>query len=176
MERRTIYSCLVTIGVTLSSLEGAPDITEEFQRVKKIYFKGCLVHHPDKGGSEEVFKSLLAAWEVVRDLYDKRQVHAQGFPYYFAGVGVQQEREVKAPKGGAAGGPRPSWEWFQETANEPVPTYMVERAKSGRSACVEKSVVVSSTGCLQPLRFCFLPFSPFIFPPTHPLTHSSRRG
>ena len=37
-----------------------------------------------------------------------------------------------------AGMPTPSWDFYYAAAEEPIPTYRVELAKSGRSACSAK--------------------------------------
>ena len=46
------------------------------KELTKAYRKACLKHHPDKGGSEDEFKELCNAYEILndpekRELYDK---------------------------------------------------------------------------------------------------------
>jgi len=60
--------------------------------IKKAYRKLCLKHHPDKGGDEQVFKEVNAAYEILsdekkREIYDEHGLE-----------GVEQE-------GGPGGGP-----------------------------------------------------------------------
>jgi DnaJ family protein A protein 2 len=50
--------------------------TATAQEIKKAYRKKAVIHHPDKGGSEEKFQELAGAYEVLsdpekRDTYDK---------------------------------------------------------------------------------------------------------
>lgn len=54
---------------------GVPKEATE-QEIKKAFRKATLQHHPDKGGDENTFKELNAAYEVLsnaekRQLYDK---------------------------------------------------------------------------------------------------------
>jgi len=62
--------------------------------IKKAYRKLCLKHHPDKGGDEQTFKEISAAYEIIsdekkRELYDQHGLE-----------GVEQEGG-----GGGGGGP-----------------------------------------------------------------------
>lgn len=58
MSRRTIGACLATLGVAAADLEGCGTSEDEFNAVKRRYFKGVLRHHPDKGGDAAVFREL----------------------------------------------------------------------------------------------------------------------
>jgi len=102
--------------------------------VKKVYFKAALTLHPDKGGDPADFRALQEAWESVRQLWDSSRINPAGFPYYFGGVGGADK--ASAPSGRT--GPTPSWEWFADAAEEAIPSYRVELAKSGRSQCKAK--------------------------------------
>ena len=46
------------------------------QEIKKIYKKLAIKHHPDRGGDQEKFKEIAAAYEVLIDK-DKRQIYDQ---------------------------------------------------------------------------------------------------
>ena len=136
--KRTIVECLTVIGVTVEAFGGAESVEDEFAAIKKIYFRRILVTHPDKGGDPALFREVQTNWEVLRELYDKGKVHSKGFVYYFSGEGKQHKAEnveVHAAAFSDPNRPMPSWDWFAEAADEPVPAYRVEKAKSGRSAC-----------------------------------------
>jgi hypothetical protein len=158
----TIRACLAALGVTSAeTFGGCVDAGEEFSAVKKLYFRLALASHPDKGGDEARFREarvpairicagLLArctltpalvsvvlaqvqeAWEALRQLYDSGKVHASGFSFYLGGAGAAAKA---APPSGRTGQPTPSYEWFADAAEEAVPSYKVELAKSGRSQC-----------------------------------------
>jgi len=64
MSKTTITACLITLGVTSADVSGKQDIQQEFTVIKKAYFRGVLVAHPDKGGDAKVFRELQQAWEV----------------------------------------------------------------------------------------------------------------
>lgn len=135
-NKTTIIECLEVIGVRLEHINGADGIEGEFAAIKKVYFKAILVAHPDKGGDASVFREIQTNWEVLRELYDRGKVHGNGFVHYFSVEGKQQKAEnVEVHAKATAGRNMPSYEWFAEAAEEPVPAYRVEIAKSGRSAC-----------------------------------------
>lgn len=73
-----------------ASLGLKPDCTD--QDIKSAYRKQALVHHPDRGGTEEAFKTIQEAYETLsdkekREMYDSgidprpRDVHAEKRQY-----------------------------------------------------------------------------------------------
>jgi molecular chaperone DnaJ len=64
--------------------------------IKKAYRRAAIEHHPDRGGSEDKFKEVNEAYEVLKDA-DKRRRYDQ---FGHAGVGNGGGN----PFGGAAGG------------------------------------------------------------------------
>ena len=129
MSKVTILSCLKTIKVNHDDIKDCGDIQAEFAVIKKVYFKGVLNAHPDKGGDVIIFRALQEAWETIRSIYDMGQVHVQGFAFYFSGNGSQSEIE----KGVRNEAHDFDFEWYEAAAEEPVPPYRVEIAKSARS-------------------------------------------
>lgn len=128
----TIRACLSAIGVTSAdSFTGCVGASEEFSKLKKLYFRLALDTHPDKGGDPDRFREVQEAWEALRVLYDSGGVPTTGFAHYLSGSGAST---TAAPRSGKAGA-TPSWDWFATAADEEVPTYRVELAKSGRSQC-----------------------------------------
>ncbi len=67
---------------------------------------------------------------MLRELYEAGQVHPTGFTHYFTSAGAHERRSSEA-----SSAPLPSYEWFEAAAEESVPYYRVEVAKSGRSNC-----------------------------------------
>jgi len=61
--------------------------------IKKAYYKMARVHHPDKGGSEEQFKLISAAYEVLSDP-DKREVYNKHGKQAFAAGGFSNPYEL----------------------------------------------------------------------------------
>lgn len=47
------------------------------QQIKKAFYKKAMTHHPDKGGDEELFKEMQAAYETLTD-EEKRARYDQG--------------------------------------------------------------------------------------------------
>ena len=128
----TIGAALRTIGVTLDAVTDVESVEVEFGRIKKLWIKAVLSSHPDKGGDPTVFRSVQAAWEVIRDLYDKGRVHASGFAYYFNAGATQEAAPLPAD---FAERPAKAYGWYEEAATEEVPKYKVELARSDRSQC-----------------------------------------
>lgn len=53
-----VASALATLGL-------APGVS--LAEARKVYRKGCLTRHPDRGGSTEAMSAWNAAWEVARE-------------------------------------------------------------------------------------------------------------
>jgi hypothetical protein len=126
-----IYECLCTLGVTADTFANDTSLDEEFNSIKRLYFKLAITQHPDKGGDAEAFQQTHDAWECIRTLHASDGVPAAGFKHYLAPAG-RSERGTKRKK---SDGRVPSWEWFAEAAADDIPAYRVEPARSGRSKC-----------------------------------------
>jgi len=123
----TIADCLTTLGVPLESLGSCLGLHEEFAVLKKAYFKSALAKHPDKGGDAAEFRKVHDAFEALRSLYDTGAVDCFATSASKC-VGAQTPSDSSMP----------SWEFYEQAADEPVPTYRVEPAKSDRSKCSAK--------------------------------------
>ena len=132
----SIQDCLQHIGLTPQDdvFSDCNSIEEEFKVIKKRYFKKVLVSHPDKGGDAEVFRQVQTSFEVLRDLYDKGLVSSFVINQSKYDTSMQYDNIFKD----FSNRPTPSWEYYEAAAEEAVPTYKIELAKSNRSRCVAK--------------------------------------
>ena len=73
---------------------------------------------------------------MLRELYEAGRVNAAGWAWYVGGAGAQET--AQAAPDHDDGHSYASWEFYAEAAEEAVPAYKVELAKSGRSECVKK--------------------------------------
>ena len=60
--------------------------------VKKAYYKLARTHHPDKGGDEQKFQALSAAYEILSDPERRADYDKYGLPSEDDG-GVREEPE-----------------------------------------------------------------------------------
>jgi BRCA1 C Terminus (BRCT) domain len=127
----SIGECLVNVGVARADLEACDSLDDEFQTIKRSYFKKILEEHPDKGGDPEKFRRTRTSFEVLRDLKGRGHLHSfvphlsDGADAYYDQVYGSYEQE----------GAVPSYEYYEEAAQEVTPGYKVELAKSARSQC-----------------------------------------
>ncbi|KAJ1616396.1 hypothetical protein T492DRAFT_850847 [Pavlovales sp. CCMP2436] len=131
----TVEACLAKCGIAdpKAALGQCPSLEAEFATVKKSYFKLVLVAHPDKGGSEEAFRELQAAFDVLRDLCVGGHLDS-----YLTAISRDTSKQYSAAAASAKQYAPQSWDFFAAAADEPVPGYRVELAKSGRSKCQAK--------------------------------------
>ena len=135
MSGTTLPACLAAIGVDVAALSDCQMLSDEWAIIKKAYFKMALRTHPDKGGDPEEFRKVQASFEVLRELFDNGDVSSFTGPDA-GSFDTGDAFESNFQGFGAAS--TPSWEFYEEAAQEPVPAYRVEAAKSGRSACKQK--------------------------------------
>ncbi|KAL3779504.1 hypothetical protein ACHAW5_010633 [Stephanodiscus triporus] len=150
--------CLSDLGIAdASTFEGCDDIDDEFKVVRKVYLKKVLAEHPDKGGDAVAFRATQAAWEVLRGLYNGGGVRGGSFASYLVAPGARAAKfhdddreeeeedededdddfddELYAKYANGAG--FASYEYYEAAAEEEVPGYRVENARSGRSRCAK---------------------------------------
>jgi hypothetical protein len=155
-RKHTIRQCLFDLDVDDASVfeSSANSREEEFKVIKKIYFRKVLQCHPDKGGDPEVFRTVQTSFDLLRNLHNG----GKGGNWLFVECMTTGSSNAAARVGASAGGEdgdeeeydmadydddfsnmeTPSWEYYQQAAEETVPIYKVELAKSGRSKCKQK--------------------------------------
>jgi hypothetical protein len=157
-KKHTIGQSLKDLGVTDFSECSTRD--EEFRVLKKHYFRQCLQHHPDKGGDAAIFRQVQTSFELLRDLHNgKRKGRKNSKEWLFSEclLGVvlvgdhdsnsaaacdddeEEEEAFDTSNYDFSSMPTPSWEYYEEAAEELVAPYRVELAKSGRSKCTQTS-------------------------------------
>ena len=126
----TLVSCLTIIGVPSDALLECANLEDEFKLIKKCYFKEILIAHPDKGGDAEKFRQINEAFQKIREAFEKRAV-----------TSFSTESTTFAPDDFYTTYTEDftkSYDFYWNAAEEEVPLYKVELAKSGRSKCVQK--------------------------------------
>ena len=131
----TVRGCLMTLGIDdpADAFEGAENLEDEFKVIKKAWHKMCLATHPDKGGSEEEFRAVQAAFDVLKDKKTSGTIGT------FASSSAQSSSTSTAFKHASDAAakahypPAGYYEDMRENIN--VPVYRVELAKTDRSSC-----------------------------------------
>lgn len=102
-----------------------------------IDFKLIRIHHPDKGGDSATFRSVQAAFEVIRKLYEAKEIVTFTDP-------AVQSRSVDTDFAAASdnvktGANVQPWDFYEAAEDVDVPLYHVELAKTGRARCSQRS-------------------------------------
>ncbi|KAI9353778.1 hypothetical protein BDR26DRAFT_914002 [Obelidium mucronatum] len=133
--RTTVHSCLLALGVSIEELNACSNLDDEFKIIKRKYHARVLVVHPDKpGGSKELFRQVNEPFEILRKLKEDGSIASyadacrQHVPRATTGSSSSSSSSSSASM------PKP-WDFYNEAAQETVPTYKVEPAKSDRSKC-----------------------------------------
>ena len=137
----TVASCLATLGVDdpKAAFSDAPNLDEQFKIVKRFYHKAVLREHPDKGGDREMFEEIQKAFETLKATYQSRAVSS--FLEHASTAAAFVFAESTRPK------TTPSWEFYKAAAEEEMPPYRVERAKTGRGHCEMSKPKVKTHRC-----------------------------
>jgi hypothetical protein len=150
-RKNTIRQCLLDLDLDSPSVfeNSNNSREEEFKVLKKIYFRKVLKSHPDKGGDPVVFRKVQTSFELLRNLHNG----GKGGAWLFIdclGKSASAKKKTNEEDGDEkeydmtdydvdfSNMPTPSWEYYEQAAEEAVPTYRVELAKSGRSKCKQK--------------------------------------
>lgn len=139
---QTIRDCLAALS---DNFDFAPcdSLEQEFQVIRSAHRKQILVCHPDKGGTAESFRAVQAAFNVLKELYQKKSIDS--FATHLNDDASQNYHESFQD---ANDMPVPPWDFYEEAPEENVPGYRVEPAKSGRSKCKQKGRAAKK--CEQP--------------------------
>lgn len=132
-DSTSIHSCLAAIGLGVEELRGCTNLTEEFTTIKRAYFKKVLIVHPDKGGNAEEFRDVNTSFELIRSLFEKKAVSSFANDAEARDEWNDFDDDV---------GPSPAaqpWQYYYDAAEEEVPPYRMEPARSGRSKCSQKT-------------------------------------
>ena len=133
----TIGQCLATLEMSLQDLKGCYDLNSEFNKIKKEYYKQALKTHPDKGGDVKTFQEVQASFEILREIYDS----CHDTTFLFSSAQKQPVQYVKVFRD-VKRRPTPPYAFYAKfkTGKAPIPSYKVESARSGRSACLATGI------------------------------------
>ena len=121
----TVKGMLEIIGDV--HFEDCTSLEDEWVQVKGAYFKKILMCHPDKGGNAEVFRNVLTTFETLRGMYDGHMLST-----FSTELGKAMPSNYPRP---SQDSPAPPWEYYHRAAEDSMPIFRVELAKSDRSAC-----------------------------------------
>jgi hypothetical protein len=129
----SVQECLAAVGVPdpQTAFADCATLAEEWAIVKKQYFKRALTVHPDKGGSDEAFRDLQSAFEVLREV-----CAAGGVASLVAAASQSTAAQFQAAAAHRDPGSTPSWDFYAEATAETFPIYRAEFARSGRAKCM----------------------------------------
>jgi curved DNA-binding protein CbpA len=85
----------------------------------RAYHQKVLIVHPDKGGSEEIFRLVNSAFEVLRNLFEKKSVNS-----FYANKEKATAEEFASAES-QQGSSFQSWDFYHDAAEEDVPAYQV---------------------------------------------------
>uniref|UniRef100_A0A7S1VFB2 J domain-containing protein n=1 Tax=Grammatophora oceanica TaxID=210454 RepID=A0A7S1VFB2_9STRA len=83
-------------------------------QLKKAYRKLALKHHPDKGGSEEKFKEITEAYDVLGDDEKRKRYDQFGEAGVNPNFGSGSGGGAAGPGGAAGAGPSDFFQFFQQ--------------------------------------------------------------
>ena len=104
--------------------------THIYYHTLKCYIKKkkVLISHPDKGGDAAIFREVQTSFEILRNMYTNKTIKS-----FSTFVSPDNNYDKMWKDFGEM--PIPSWEYFYSAAEEELPAYRIELAKSGRSKC-----------------------------------------
>ena len=96
------------------------------------FSSAILEQHPDKGGDATVFRRTRTAFEVLRELKTNGTITTS----FTTHLKDAADKYYDSVFDDFTTGETPSYEHYYQAAQEHVPSYKVELARSGRSQCV----------------------------------------
>lgn len=130
----SISECLQALGIKEFPSE-CESLADEFKCIKKIFFERARKEHPDKGGSAAAFRRTRAVFDFLRKIYEENRLPSFLDQGSTGPTTSFEEFYRDFDDGGAV----PSYEYYEHAAEEELPGYKVEPAKSARSQCVKVS-------------------------------------
>lgn len=144
-RQNTVKQCLKDLQIDgIDFFASCTTRDDEFRAIKKQFHRGCLQHHPDKGGDAEAFRRIRTSFELLSDLHDGTKPRKKGGEWLFseclrevtkASTSVSNEAEEAFDMPEYDFSFTPSWDFYEAAAETEMPLYRVELAKSGRSRC-----------------------------------------
>ena len=124
--------CLEGCGVDAGALAEHANLDDQFRAIKRAYHKKMLEVHPDKGGDAVQFRDCRAAFETLRDVFENKFVTS-----FVTTTAETSTAAADKFRNSYSFDPTftPSWEFYEEAAQEREPRYRVEVAKTNRSKC-----------------------------------------
>eukprot|EP00158_Paraphelidium_tribonemae_P005185 Partr_v1_DN27219_c0_g1_i1_m38967 len=144
----SVKDCLSWIKVTIAQLAECTDLPQEWQTIKRAYFKQVLLCHPDKGGDAETFRCVNSAFELLRSSFENGDVQSFALEAEQPREKQKRRRRPTTTSGSNASTSAPwqSYSFYEHAAEEAVPAYCVQLARSGRSKCQKCKQTISKGG------------------------------
>lgn len=131
MSLSTIQQHLAVIGIDVAQLSEFTNLNEEFQFIKKQYFKLILLVHPDKGGDKKEFIKINNSFEALRETFENNSISS------FAKSSQTKTQSTSFSS------LFHSWGFYFNASEQETPIYKVELARSGRSSCTQVLLKIS---------------------------------
>ncbi len=76
----------------------------------------------DKGGDAELFRKFQAAFEIIREVFDKKKITTFSVAL---STPVSETPTTSYYESSGFSAPIPTWEWYSSASEEPIPLYKV---------------------------------------------------
>lgn len=126
--KKQVSESLGALGFNGSEFGAFDNLDDQFKLLRRQYLKKCLETHPDKGGDAEVFRNVNESFEFLKNLVEKKLISTICVS---CDTSAPQEYEFTSEHQGQM----PSYQYYEQAAEEEMPLYRVELAKSSRGRC-----------------------------------------